>query len=314
MKSFRLAAVALSIVVAAPAIAATIPVGYTDTLVATIPTSAGNFYGDVAADASGNLYVTGGLSPNVYKIAANGTVSVFAQGNASNALGVEVVGDDLYFGHANNGLYRKSLSGGAVQALAPPSGQVSGIAAAGDTLYLANASTIRRYDAATNSYLTTATAPGSIKPSVAVATNGRLLITDYSAGVIRSYDPATNSYGVFRSGIATVSGIAVHAGTGDVYAMSESTRQLVRISADGLTQSVFASAFNVDGGSYPQGISFSADYTKLFYLDRNPAGSGFNVRQIAGFEAYAADVAEPAMIALFGLGFLGIAAGRRRRR
>src|SRR5206468_12124244 len=52
------------------------PPGFVDSLVAPLPTAVSNFYGNIEIDASGNRYVSGGLTGDVYRISAAGSVSI----------------------------------------------------------------------------------------------------------------------------------------------------------------------------------------------------------------------------------------------
>lgn len=293
--------------------APTLSAGYTSALVATLPSSYGNYYGDIAVDGAGNRYVTGSFTQTIIKVDAAGAVSQYVNPNAGAALlGITVAGNDLYVASDNAQLTRVDLSTGAQTTLAAtPGGTAPALAYGAGKLFVGTYSGLRAYDTASNSY-TSVAGLNSLYNSLTFANDGRLLLSDYNNSRILAYDPVTNSSSVFRSGIANVGGIAVHAGSGKVYAAAEGNRQLFEIAADGSSASVFANNFDVDGGWYPTALTFSQDQSQLFFLQN--AGSTFALHAISGFEAVVGQaVPEPGALALALLGLTGVALSRRRK-
>lgn len=297
-----------------------VPAGYTDSFVATLPGPFSNFYGNVAVDASGNRYVTGGSFSGVYKVTAGGAVSPFAM-TPGLALGLEIVGSDLYVGSESRNLNRVTLGPLPVNTTLsqiPFGSSPMGLALLpdGNSLFISNANgALFRYDIAGNSIFTTSV-QGGIYPSIAVGQNGKLLIADYNNSSVIEYDPALNTNSVWRSGLGSVAGLAVDRVTGEVYAALEATGELMRISPDGATASLFASGFPVDApGFYPTALEFAPGGVDLYYLDQH-LPSSFDLRVISGFAPVSTinGVPEPSTLALLGSGFLGLALVRRRRR
>ncbi len=284
--------------------------GYGNALTATLPGPNTNFYGDIAVDAAGNRYVTGGLGSSVYKVSAAGAVTAFVNPvNGSTVLGLEVVGDKLYVGSESSGLTRVDLATGAQTSLAAASGAPMAMAYGAGKLYVGTHSGLYAYDTLANT-LSTTSILGSLVNSLAFAKDGKLLVSDYNNSRILSYNTSNNSSTVFRSGIGSVGGIAVHQPTGLVYAASESSSTLLQIAANGSASSVFATGFTTDGGYYPTALNFSNDFSSLYYL-QSGANSSFQMHAINGFTPAQHGVPEPGVLALVLLG-LGAAFTARR--
>lgn len=314
--SIRLALVglaALPLLASQASAAPTLGTGYTNTLTATLPGPYSNFYGDIAVDAAGNRYVTGGLGSSVYKVNAAGAVTSFVDPlNGSTVLGLEVVGNKLYVGSESTGLTRVDLGTGAQTNLAAASGSPMALAYGAGKLYVGTTSGLYAYDTIANTFSSTSIL-GSLVNSLAFGNDGKLLVSDYNNSRILSYNTSTNSASVFRSGIGSVAGIAVHQPSGLVYAASESSNTLIRIAADGSAASTFATGFNTDGGYYPTALNFSSDYSSLYYL-QSGANSTFQIAAINGFPGAQNGVPEPGALALALLGLGAAGAARRRGR
>lgn len=288
-----------------------LPSGYTDLTVATLPGPDSNFYGDIATDTSGNVYVTGGISTSVYKVAPGGIVSSFAQAPGDGlALGLEVVGPHLYFGSEGSTLSEIALSGGAVSPVATlnansPMG-VAYSAIGGNKLYIAESGGLSVYDI-DHGTVGTVSQINTLLSAVVTGKDGRLYAADYNNGQLIAYDPSTNTLSTVRSGIPGIAGLAVDPISGDIYAVSEGTGAMLRISADGSTVSTFATNLAIDGGYYPTGLQFAPDGSGLYILEPD-TGSTFSLHEITGFEA----VPEPGTIAILGTALLAIFGLRRK--
>ncbi|MBT9494780.1 MAG: PEP-CTERM sorting domain-containing protein [Paucibacter sp.] len=298
-----------SLAQAAPVLSA----GYTSSVLATLPGPNSNFYGDIALDANGNRYVTGGLSQSVYKVTAAGAVSSYVNPAAgSTVISVAVVGNDLYVGSESMNLTRVNLTNGVQTTLASSNGTALAMAYGAGKFYIGTNTGLYAYDIASNSYASTGAGNG-IFNSLAFANDGRLLISDSQNSRLLSYNTANNTASVFRSGINSVGGVAVHAGTGKVYAVSEGLNQMLEISADGSSSSLFASNLLADGGYYPSALEFSNDFSQLMYLQRG-TGNQFQLAAINGFSAVSntTQVPEPQSLALTFAALAGLALVRRR--
>lgn len=288
----------------------TLGAGYSNAVAATLPGPNSNFYGDIAVDAAGNRYVTGGLGTSVYRVNAAGAVSAYVNPvNGSTVLGLEVVGNQLFVGSESSGLTRVDLATGAQTSLATASGAPMALAYGAGKLYVGTNSGLYAYDTNANTLISTSIL-GSLVNSLAFANDGKLLVSDYNNSRILSYNTSNNSSTLFRSGIGSIGGIAVHQPSGLVYAASESSNTLLQIAANGSASSVFATGFSTDGGYYPTALNFSNDFSSLYYL-QSGANSTFQMQAIHGFSSAQNGVPEPGMPALVLLG-LGAAFTARR--
>lgn len=307
------AAFALALLAPLAQAAPVLSAGYTDAAVATLPGPSWQPIGDIASDAAGNRYVTGGFSQSAYKVDAEGHVSAFVNpSNGGTVYGLEVVGNNLYVGSETSGLTRVDLTTGAATNLAAATGTPLALAYGAGKLFVGTNLGLYAYDVATNSFAATAVG-GGIYNSLAFANDGHLLVADYVHSRILSYDPAGNTYSVFRTGIKDVAGIAVHAPTGKVYAASEGEDKLFEIAADGSSASVFGSNFKFNPGFGPTGLSFSQDGGQLYFQQLGPYDGQFQLHAISGFST-AAPVPEPGTLAMSALGLGALFVSKRRSR
>ena len=264
--------------------------GFSEVLVANVGLSYG--FGDLASDAAGNIYATGGYSNQVYKITPAGVVSQFGDtGTGSSTLGVSVVGSALYVGFdsgdirtmdlsqaAPTGVLLANIGGGndaMGMALAP-----AGFGPYGGQLVVGSYNGISIVNP-TNGDVTTLISPGSPHSDIEFTADGTLLATDYNGGRIVSVS-AAGVVTEFHAGPVEPDGIAIEPATGEVFVASDSPTpgSITRISADGTTSSVFANDADFDSGWFISPIEFSPDGTLLFY----GAGEGaFDVFAISGF-------------------------------
>lgn len=267
--------------------------GFTEVLLANVIGS-GNSFGSMAqaVDGSGNIYVIGAWSNDVYKVTPAGVVTQFGTtGGSGNGLGVAVIGDTLYVGFGTgdirtmdltevspSGVFLASIGAGndaMGMAIAP-----AGFGAYGGQLVVGSYNGISIVHPVTGAVTLLMSSPGNPKSDVAFTPGGELLATDYNnRRVIRVSAAGTDS--LFYAVNSSVDGIAVHPGTGEVYVADSDAYLIVKIAADGLSSSVFASSAQFDGGWFVSPLRFSTDAATLFYA----AGSGtMNLYAISGFD------------------------------
>ena len=302
--------------------------GYSEVLLANVISN--NSFGSMAqaVDGSGNIYVTGGFSSDVYKVTPAGVVTVFGTtGGSGSGLGMGIVGDTLYVGFESgdirtmdltavspSGVFFASIGGGndaMGMTIAP-----AGFGAFGGQLVVGSYNGISIVHPGTGAVTNLLSTPSDPHSDVAFTPSGELLATDYDNRRVTKVS-AAGVESLFYSVGSSIDGIAVHPGTGEIYVADSDTRAIVKIAADGLSSSVFASDALFDGGWFVSPIRFSTDAATLYY----GAGSGtMNLYAISGFDGVGpAPLLEPVpSMSTWGLivlaVFLGLMAFAARRR
>ena len=251
--------------------------GFSEALLANIPGATSSFGSmSVAQDASGDIYVVGFYSSEVYKVTQGGVVSQFGTtGEGGGALGVGIIGNTLYVGFDTGTIRTMDLTQpspvGVVLASIGNGNDAMGmaVAPAGFGAY-AGQLVVGSYDGisivnpstgAVSVLLSTVDNPHS---DVAFTSAGELLATDYDNNrIVRVSDAGTES--VFSAGLDGPDGIAIHPGTGEVYVAASGSDTIVKLAPDGLSSSVFATGADFDSGWFVSPIRFSAEGTSLYY-------------------------------------------------
>jgi DNA-binding beta-propeller fold protein YncE len=287
--------------------------GFTDAEVAVLPTGWSNLYGGIAVDASGNRYVTGGLSSWVFKVTPSGAVSGFAQPMGGALLGLDIIGSDLYIA-AGTTISRVPLSGGpATEFAAGPLGQAMGLAHSkdGQNLFISTDTGLYQYGIATQSMSKLSSGTFS---ALATGLNGTVYATDYYSGKIVAYNADSGVLSDFRAGLDQVAGLAVDPVSGDVFAAIEGRGVIQRISADGSKAIDFATDVIFNEGYYPSALGFDPHGGAMYYSAPTQDGYDFALHQISGFPTLdTKDVPEPASLSLLAVGLAAGAFARRRK-
>jgi DNA-binding beta-propeller fold protein YncE len=286
--------------------------GFTDAEVAVLPTGWSNFYGNIAVDASGNRYVTGGFSTTVYKVTPSGAVIEFASPQGGTLLGLDIIGSDLYIG-AGNTISRVSLAGGPATVVATTSGEAMGLTHSqdGQNLFISTDSGLFQYKIATG---TMSTLSAGLYSAVATGLDGTVYATDYRNRKIVAYNANADIFSDFRTGLTDVAGLAIDPLSGDLFAALEATNVIARYSADGSTATNFATGVRFDGGYYPSALAFDPHGGSLYYSQPTQYGDDFALHRISGFPTLpSTDVPEPASLSLLALGLAAGAFARRRK-
>jgi hypothetical protein len=287
--------------------------GFTDAEVAILPTGWNNHYGNIAVDAGGNRYVTGGFDTAVYKVTPSGAVSRFAELGGGTLLGLDIIGSDLYVGVGET-ISRVPLSGGPATVVAFTSGEAMGLTHSQDkqNLFISTKTGLFQYKIAANAMSTLSNGTYS---AVVTGLDGTIYATDYINGKIVTYSASSGVFSDFRTGLSEVAGLAIDPVSGDLFAAVEATNVIARYSADGSTAMDFATGVAFDKGHYPSALAFDPRGGALYYSQPTQYGDDFALHKISGFPALASnDVPEPASLSLLALGFAAGAFARRRRK
>jgi DNA-binding beta-propeller fold protein YncE len=284
--------------------------GFTDAEVAVLPTGFPSFYGNIAVDAGGNRYVTGGFSRWLYKVTPSGAVSEFAEFGDGTLLGLDIIGSDLYIG-VGESIRRVSLSGGPVTVVADTSGEAMGLTHSqdGQNLFISTTEGLFQYSVASHAMSKLSSGEYS---AIVSGLDGTIYATDYKNGKIVTYN--AGALADFRTGLTEVAGLAVDPVSGDLFAAIEATGVIERMSADGSKAMNFATDVAFDIGHYPSSLAFDPRGGSLYYSQLTQYDYDFSLHQISGFPLVdTKDVPEPASLSLLAVGLAASAFARRRK-
>jgi len=273
------------------------PPGYSDTLYL----SGAGGWGSMAHASNGDVYYS--KSGGVFKYDGVTTTSLGA------GLGLEIIGNNLFIGGYNNNTIKTyNLSTEAISTIGTiSSNYINGFALASNDfvghegeLLIATLNGVFAYN-----LLTAASSNiwgGAIYSDIIVDNDGRVLATDYSAGVSELMSNGTK---VSLGTVGQYDALALYAPSGESYMANSNTDTIDVLKSDN-TVTQFAIAANFNGGWFPSPLSFNTDFTKLYYADGN------DIRVISGFDGIA-EVPEPSTIAFLSLGLMGLAARRFKK-
>lgn len=288
MSSLRKALCLLVLTVQSGSAATLLEPGFSDSPVGVVPTSASNHYGGLAADAGGNVYVTGGLVGDVFRKAPAGSFASYAVPCPSRALGLLLVGTTLYVGCNNGEIYGLDTTLGAptpvfVSDVGSSAMDIEVECAAPGSMVVSALDGLWQVDLGSGVASQILSTSGPISSLACPVGGGEVLLTDYNLDQILQFVPPSGS-SIFRSGVPfSPDGIIVHPGTGFIYVAHASTVQsIVKLDPTGSVQTDFAADIQFDAGYYPTSLAWSDDKTKLYYGTRN-ASAQFEVRVIEGF-------------------------------
>lgn len=290
--------------------------GYTDNNVANLTNQ--NPFGSMALDASGNVFLTESFGSTITRITPGGAVSTFLTVPGGTSLALERVGNTLFAGNSAGQIYSIDLTNPTPTAtfLGNASGAINGLAFApgsfgsyaGDLIVATSAGL---QSMSVSSGALTGFSLGGTYSDVVFDGADRLIAANYYSGVQQVSSSAAIVSTVLAG--AGYDGLAASAATGDVVAAkSDGIGTLTVIDSGALTISLLATDAGFDGGYYPAGIAFSNDGASLYYYERDSANNRDEINRIDGFPALA-QVPEPGMAALFGLGLAGLGFARRKR-
>ena len=266
--------------------------GYTQIVVANIPTGDGNNFGGVVVGPDTNIYVVGGWLKNAFRITPGGTATTLTLNAAGTPIGVGIVGTTLYVGQDSGRIDTFDISqpsptatflttvpgtlngnGNADFALAP-----SGFGAYGGQLIACNGG-VYAVNPTTGAKTNIFVGSGDWHSSLDFGPNGTLYVTEYNSGNVLTVTAAGSTSVFANLPGANPDGLAVHPGTGNIYVADPSGGKIFMITPAGVV-STFATSVILDDGFYPTGMAFSRNGTVLYYLTNT---SVFQLAAIQGF-------------------------------
>lgn len=274
----------LVLIVTTTALAADLPEGFTETIVAEVGSPSANNYGNISVDPEGNLFVTGGFSSHVYKISSGLSVPVATA--EALAVGVLVDSDRLYvgdYGGSSFGFKLRTFDIVSGIQTKPPIDNISandivkvpaGWGPYGGQIVIAGyrgtliGSTVSVIDPETQS-VTQIVSSGCCS-NLAFTQDGQLLGTTYNGQTLELIGPG-GSLTTITTFPARTEAVAVHSLTGDAFVAvrNQSTGEgsLYRVDLDTGNAVVFGSDVRVDREFFPHPLAFSPDGATLYHSD-----------------------------------------------
>jgi len=261
---------------------------------------------------SGDVFYVLMFENNILKWDGNTQTTFLSDPVGASIWGMDIDGNDFYFGDNSGNIWRTDLNGSAPTLF---TSGLSGRAMAvllncnGEFMIASTQSATYRIDS--NGTATLAFNGTGQLTSAACTTDDRILLTDNSNSIIELIPPSSQS--TFASGLSSPTAIAVHAGTGNIYVATEGNGSIAQLDPSGtILNAGFATDISWDSGFNPTPMQFSNDSARLYYHDNND-----ELRFIDGFGSTGtSSVPIPAM-SVWGLviliSLIGTIGFRRRR-
>ena len=259
--------------------------GHSDILLGVVPVGASNSYGGVAEDGNGNVYCTGGLTGDIYRLPPGGTLSQWASlPGGQYALALAVDGTTLYAGKAAGELYTLDLTQPApVPQLSRNLGravQDIEFGCGGLDMIIATDNGVVAIDRVLGTMSTLLSGP-NVGGIACHPSRNTILATDYNNDMILEVTPGGMQSVFVPMTSNEPDGLDVHPSTGDIYiACSGNGGVMQVVDPAGAMLQTFGTGMQFDPGTWPSPFAFSNDATRVYYGAR---ASSYELRAVDGF-------------------------------